>query len=105
MEVNAATGKVKSATITTLLVDQADFGGCMVELSVDPQSILPGCSSDWVTLDCLAVFPESTKSIAQTKLSQAQIAFVANRRVRVYLTDARKANGYCLATRIDVFGS
>ena len=96
-----ATGNT-TGTVEVVLIDDADYGGCMAYLSTDINSVLPACSSGWVTLDCLAVFPETTKSQAQSKLSTAQLALATGKQIRVYATDARKANGYCLATRIDL---
>ena len=37
--------------VTRVLVISNDtFGGCMAQLSVDPQSVLPACQKGWVTL-------------------------------------------------------
>lgn len=91
-----------TADVSTVLIDDALFGGCMIKLSQDINDRLPACAEDWVTLDCLAAFPESTKSGAQTKLSLAQLAFVANKQIYVAVTDTRKANGYCFATRLEI---
>ena len=35
----------------------------------------------------------------------AQLAFVTGRRVRVWVDDTRKHNGFCFVTRIDVLAS
>lgn len=90
------------ANVTKILVDDANFGGCMVKFSVDPSVNLAGCAANFLTFDCNADFPESTKANAQTKLGQAQLALVSGRGVYVKYTDDRKANGYCFARRIDV---
>lgn len=90
------------AEVNRVLIDDANYSGCMVSLTTDPQSKLPGCGAQWVTLDCLKAFPESSGSIATNKLSQAQLALITGRSVRVRVTDTRKANGYCFAQRIDV---
>ena len=90
------------ADINRVLIDDAYYAGCMVSLTTDPQSKLASCGAEWVTLDCLKEFPESSGSIATNKLSQAQLALVTGRSVRVRVTDTRKANGYCFAQRIDV---
>lgn len=96
----ADTGVVQG-TVSQVLIDDSLFGGCVVALSSDINTELPACSAGWVTLDCLVAFPESSKSIAQNKLSMIQLAMATGKQVRVYVTDSRKANGYCLATRVD----
>ena len=90
------------AQVSRILIDDSNYSGCMVSLTTDPQSQVPNCGSNWVTLDCLKNFPESTGAIATNKLSQAQLALITERTVRVRVTDTRKANGYCFAQRIDV---
>ena len=90
------------AEVNRILIDDSNYSGCMVSLTTDPQSKLPSCGAEWVTLDCLKAFPESAGSIATNKLSQAQLALVTGRSVRLRVTDTRKANGYCFAQRIDV---
>lgn len=90
------------AEVNRVLIDDSNYSGCMVSLSTDPQSKVANCGAEWVTLDCLKNFPESSGSIATNKLSQAQLALVTGRSVRVRVTDTRKANGYCFAQRIDV---
>ena len=101
-EAFAGEGRIKSADVTALLVDDTDFGGCMAELSPGPQTILGDCGGDWVTFDCLGGFPEGTKANASQKFSQAQLALVMSNKVRVYISNDRKANGFCFATRIDI---
>lgn len=89
-------------TIERVLIDDVYYGGCMIQVSESISSKLPACNEGWVSLDCRSAFPETTKSIAAHKLSQAQLALVADKTVYLEVTDTRKANGYCLATRIDV---
>ena len=101
-EALAGSGRIKSADVTALLVDDTDFGGWHDNFSNGPEAVLGDCGGDWVTLDCLAAFPESTKSNASQKFSQGQLALVMGNKVRVYITNDRKANGFCFATRIDI---
>lgn len=98
----AATGNV-TGQVERILIHDTDFGGCMVRLSRNIAGQLPACYPDWVTLDCLAAFPDSTKSLAQSKLSAAQLAMVTGKDIAAYVTDTRKANGYCYAFRVDIF--
>lgn len=88
--------------VNVVLVDGKNFGGCMAQISQDISDKLPACKADWVTFDCLGVFPETTKSIAQNQLSTAQLAFVTRKNVYIKATDSRRVNGYCLVERIDL---
>lgn len=90
------------ANVVSVLVDDIDYAGCIVRFTEEPSDYIAGCGTDWLTLDCMALFPESTKSNAALKLSQTQLALVANRSVYVKFTDDRTANGKCFATRISV---
>lgn len=94
--------KTFNSEVVQVLVDDSNYGGCMVRLSVDPQTQLANCGSGFASLDCLKQFPESTAGIAANKLAQAQLALVTGREVRLRITDTRKVNGYCFVNRIDV---
>ena len=94
----AATG-VLVANVTQVLVDDANYGGCMVRLDTSPTTIVAGCAESFLTLDCTGDF--TSKSKAQRKLDSANLSLVTGKRMAVYFTDASKHNGYCLATRID----
>ena len=98
----AADGSV-TGRVARILVDDTDFGGCMVLVSgANIRASLPACKDAWLTFDCLVGFPESSKSVAQNKLSAAQLAMVTGKDIYIEATDSRKANGYCFATRVDV---
>ena len=101
VDVLAATSSMTTA-VKRVLVDDSNYGGCMAQFADNPRATLTDCGNDWLTFDCLAVFPNGSKSTAQNKLSQAQLALVTGRTVYVKYTDTRKANGYCFAERIDV---
>lgn len=98
----AADSATFNAKVKNVLVDDSYFAGCMVNLTVNPQTLLPNCESWWGTMDCAKEFPESTASLPSNKLAQAQLALVTQKGVRVRITDTRKANGYCFVSRIDV---
>ncbi len=60
------------ANVTRVLVIASDtFGGCMAQLSVDPQSVLPLCAKNWVTFSCTGTFTEPVR--AYRMLDQAQL--------------------------------
>ena len=89
------------ANVTRVLVIASDtFGGCMAQLSVDPQSVLPLCAKNWVTFSCTGDFTEPVR--AYRMLDQAQLALAANKKVWVQVVDTSQHNGYCMASRIDV---
>ena len=90
-----------TARVNQIIIDDSRYGGCMARLSVNPATSLAGCGNWYVTMDCLAAFPESTKSVAAQKLSAAQLAYVTRNNVKVNVDDTRKANGFCVAIRID----
>ena len=91
------------ATITGFIIDDSDFGGCMIGVSPDAsvQSGTGDCPATWLSLDCAGSF--NTKSQGQTKLSQAQLAYVLGKQVRVRANNQKKANGYCVGERVDLF--
>ena len=103
----AATAFVDANVVRTLTTSQTDangnvmFGGCMVELDVSPSTKL-NCRTDgsWVTLSCSGSY--AARSDAMRMLDSAQLAFVSGRRVRVYVDDTKKLNGWCFAYRVDV---
>jgi hypothetical protein len=74
----------------------------MAALAVSPTTKLATCGANYVTFDCAAVFPSTQAVQAYRMLDQAQLALALAKPVLVNFTDSLKANGYCLATRIDV---
>ncbi len=96
----AATAFIPNAQVNRVMVHGDGFGGCMANLSVNPQSLLPGCGPGWVTFSCTGNFTDAVR--AYRMLDQAQLALAANKNVSVVVDDSRKHNGYCFATRIDV---
>ena len=83
------------------LVADNQFGGCMVQLSVDPQSALPNCSSAWVTFSCDGTF--LPKDVSSRMLEQTQLAFALDKNITAFVDDSRRHNGYCLAHRVDLW--
>ncbi len=101
----SATAVADRATIVAnpvrILVSENTFGGCMVQLSVDPQTMLPNCGSAWVTMSCDGTF--MPKDVSDRLLEQAQMAFVLGKGLSVFVDDSRRHNGYCLAYRVDIW--
>jgi hypothetical protein len=96
----AATGAV-TARVTRVLISNDDrWGGCMALLSVNPQTVLSGCGSGWVTFSCSGHFTNSVR--AYRMLDAAELALATGKNVTVYFQDDKMHNGYCFANRIDV---
>ena len=96
----AASASVVGNVTRVLVVSNDTFGGCMAQLSVDPQSVLPLCGKGWVTFSCTGTFTDPVR--AYRMLDQAQLALAANKKVWVQVLDTSTHNGYCFANRIDV---
>lgn len=87
------------ATITRVVADDENFGGCMALTTPGPQSTGLNCGNNFVTFDCDGAF--GTKSKAQAKYAGAQLALVTGYETRLVVDDSRTHNGLCLAVRID----
>ena len=71
----------------------------MVQTSPGPESVAATCKAGYVSLDCSGDF--SSKSIAASKLSAVQLAFVTTGSLFIRVDDAKMHNGYCVARRVD----
>ena len=76
------------------------WGGCMAALTVDPQDVLPNCSSHWVTFSCSGDFTDPVR--AYRMVDQAQLAIATGKQVGVWFQDDKMHNGYRFANRIDI---
>ena len=94
---SAATGSVTSNVVRTYLCRSERYGGCMVQIVGTASGVDCG---DWATASCSRDF--NLSSMGWKKFEVAQIAQVTERRVRVYVDDARKHNGHCFLQRIDL---
>ena len=84
----------------TMVVADNRWGGCAAQLSVAPADEgLPNCGK-WVTFSCTGV--HTSKSRALVMFDQAQMAFALDRRVRVFVDDAKTHNGICFVDRIEL---
>lgn len=86
-------------TRTMVLADDR-WGGCAAQLSVSPADEgLPNCGK-WVTFSCTG--GHTSKSRALVMFDQAQMAFVLDRRVRIFVDDTKTHNGMCFVDRIEL---
>ena len=96
-------GKV-DGKVVRVLTDDSMFGQCMVLLTVAPSDLGLNCgTSKFVSLGCDGA--NGPKSAAAAKFGSAQLAFVTQQSVRVFVDDdpAKKIDGYCYGQRVDVF--
>jgi hypothetical protein len=100
-QTNAASGTITNAYVNRVAIsgDQR-WGGCIAQLSISPQTILPGCGAGWVTFSCSGDFADQVR--AYRMVDQAQLALATSKKVIVYFQDDKKHNGYCFANRLDV---
>ena len=101
----ATTESIDTRITRTLAAADDAFGGCMAALDVAPSESGLDCpaGNKWVTFSCAG--EHTTKADALRMYDSAQLAFITGRRVRVWVDDTRKHNGFCFVTRIDVLGS
>ncbi|MCX7110033.1 MAG: hypothetical protein NTX45_07875 [Proteobacteria bacterium] len=59
------------------------------------------CPSNWIALSCDGTY--NTKDVAQMMLDQVQLAWATKRYIYVQVDDSKLHNGYCTATRVDVW--
>ncbi|MDZ7781808.1 MAG: hypothetical protein U5K56_02295 [Halioglobus sp.] len=87
------------AQVNQILLDDQFFGGCMAAVTPPPsEQLSANCNTAWVTFSCDGTF--NPRSTANAKLSAAQLAYVAGTPVQLTVTDSKKHNGHCFATRI-----
>jgi len=88
-------------TVTDVMVDSTEYGGCMAKLSSGPaDNGLPTCNNNWVSMDCFANF--YSKSDSANKLSVAQLGYVTGKPVRLRVRDTYTYNRfYCVVERMD----
>ena len=94
----AATGGVEF-TVTGLLTDDTNYGGCMARVTPSPETLGLACAAGYVTFSCTGDF--NSKSLGQTKFSAAQLAFVTDKKIYIALDDTKLHNGYCYGSRAD----
>lgn len=101
----ATTVSIDTRITRTLAAADGAFGGCMAALDDAPSDSGLDCpaGSKWVTFSCTG--EHATTSDALRMYDSAQLAFATGRRVRVWVDDTRKHNGFCFVSRIDVLGS
>lgn len=96
----AAEGQLIANVNRVLISGDSRWGGCMALLSVDPQTVLPGCQSWWLSFSCSGDFADPLR--AYRMLDAAELALATGKQVHVFFQDDKTHNTYCFANRIDV---
>ena len=97
----AQQGRIGPATITEIWTDGriGEYGGCLVEISVNPNTVDPSCQYGKVSLSCDGTVGVS-KSNAAINLSMIQLAFVTGQPVDLWIDANKNAGGACVATSV-----
>jgi len=86
--------------ITRTLAD-SQYGGCMIRLDANIQTVLPNCGKDWISLDCDAEYHTPEQSSAMW--DSALLALALDKVVVVWAEDTQLVTqGFCTARRIDI---
>jgi len=93
-------GAIVAKVTRTLVAGDGRWGGCMVMLDVRINTALPNCPGSWVSFSCTGDF--TTKDAANRMFDSAMMAKALDKRVRLFVDDTKKQNGYCYAWRVDV---
>lgn len=97
---HGATARIEALVVRTLTTDDGRLGGCMVRLDRRIDEFGLDCPGRWVTFSCSGV--HTTPAEAVRMFESAQLAFTQQRTAMVQVTDEKKHNGHCYATRVDV---
>lgn len=98
----ATQGGMYAKVRRVLVTGDSLYGGCMALLdkAINTASNAPNCPGAWVSFSCTGTY--TSKDMASHLLVQAQLALALDKFVYVVVNDAKKHNGYCVASRIDV---
>lgn len=86
-------GKVERTLISPL------YAGCLIAMD---KNIGHGCRSKWVSLDCKGLFFDKDSKTGEKKYASALVAAHTQRDILLVIDNTQKANGYCVASRLDV---
>ena len=94
----AATATLEAEVRRVLTTGDGRFGGCMAALDVAPADAGLDCPGRWVTFDCTGEYVEP--AAARRMFESLRAAAAADKTVRMQMTDERKHDGFCHASRI-----
>ena len=104
--IHSQAGRVLSnpTVVSQVLSDSFNYGGCFIRIGYNIGAEHGLDCSDVVTFDCLNTPGNIDKASANRNYSQAQLAYVAGKQVRMTVDDSVILNGQCLSDRIDILG-
>ena len=93
-------------SVQETIVDSTAAGQCQVRLptSVDVPGVLSACKPTYITMDCGAELPGSSKSNSKAKFELAQIAQLTRQKISFLITDDQTIDGYCTALQVRLLG-
>ena len=86
--------------ISTVITSESNAGGCYVYMVASHS--LAGCNARYATFDCLGTSGQISKSSANINWQAAQLAFVAEKDILIYIDNTVVLNGMCLARATSV---
>lgn len=89
-----------TGTGEAMLVQPGTYGGCAATFSIDPQTVDPGCDTNWMTFDCDGNIRSKTDSARMWEVFQ--LGKVTGANMRVIFGSSQKINGKCLVRRLDI---
>ena len=84
--------------VRTLVTADTTMGGCMAQLTLP---VGTGCQGYWVSFSCSGDFADKDRGYRM--FDMAQMAYTLGKRVTVFADTTKLHNGYCFASRIDVY--
>ncbi len=97
---NAYKEWVSNLTIERVLSNtDGSWGNCMVYVSAPAPNA--DCPSRWFHFSCDGSYV--TPDVGRQNFNVAYAAFLADKRVNLYVDDTKKDSSYCFVQRIDVF--
>jgi hypothetical protein len=93
----SAAGEWVSGNVSYIYTDSALFGNCMVHITGETSL---SCPQGWFSLGCAGDY--MSKQVASRNYDMAQMAFVMETPINLWVQDSLKYNGYCVATGIYV---
>ena len=70
-----------------------EFGGCLLNVTPSPHTVLSGCGNIFVAPSCDGTF--GAKSLAASIMDQANLAVVTNRSIVLSIDNTKLHSGYC----------
>ena len=91
----SAAGEWVSGNVSLLYTDKTAFGNCIVNITGETSL---NCPARWFSLGCAGDY--MSKQVASLNYDTAQMAFVMDLPVNLWIDDSMKYNGYCVATGV-----